>query len=315
MLLPALLVLASTPAFAVPTIELEERGPGKLPAEGINLVDCEAAERWLFKYTCAACGQVAVWVGDNCETAENRSGAAPTCAEIVPAHAPIPTDSFEIFAPEVVSPLDPTCPPADTTTSVFVLDLLDASDDASSAIEYPILVDTDPPPAPTEVEAEGGEGNVTVSWTADAGEAADRDGFQVLCFPEPSDDAPEPPDGTDTDGGCGYGALAADAPSSTDLFCGGRQGASARSVRIGNLSNGVPYEVAVIAYDNFENPSRLSNVACDEPQPVEDFYEAYRRAGGKAGGGLCTAAPGAPSRPATLFALLACAAALWRRGR
>jgi MYXO-CTERM domain-containing protein len=91
-----------------------------------------------------------------------------------------------------------------------------------------------------------------------------------------------------------------------DLFCGGRQGATARSVRIGSLSNSVEYQVAVIAYDDFDNPSVLSNVDCETPQPVVDFYEAYRRAGGRAGGGLCAVAPGAAGPgplPAALLAL------------
>jgi hypothetical protein len=50
----------------------------------------------------------------------------------------------------------------------------------------------------------------------------------------------------------------------------------------------VHYSVAVAGVDHFKNPGDLSDVACEAPQLVRDFYEAYRLAGGQGGGGFCS---------------------------
>jgi hypothetical protein len=53
------------------------------------------------------------------------------------------------------------------------------------------------------------------------------------------------------------------------------------------LQNGVSYAVAVATVDKLENHGKLSNVVCKVPVVVEDFFEIYRAAGGKGGGGFC----------------------------
>lgn len=90
--------------------------------------------------------------------------------------------------------------------------------------------------------------------------------------------------------------------------------------------NGVPlvndqtYVVAVAAYDQSRNIGKLSELACETPRPVDDFYELYRRAGGQAGGGYCSVSGvlGRPDAAAILAALLGCSAgalALRRKAR
>lgn len=50
----------------------------------------------------------------------------------------------------------------------------------------------------------------------------------------------------------------------------------------------------VAGTDTLGNPGVLSNVVCAVPKPVTDFFEAYRQAGGLAGGGFCQCSlPGA----------------------
>ena len=50
----------------------------------------------------------------------------------------------------------------------------------------------------------------------------------------------------------------------------------------------------VAGTDELENPGVLSNILCGVPEPVTDFFEAYRQAGGLAGGGFCQCSlPGA----------------------
>lgn len=61
------------------------------------------------------------------------------------------------------------------------------------------------------------------------------------------------------------------------------------------------YAVAVAGVDRVGNSGPLSSVACGSPQPVDDFFELYRRAGGKGGGGFC--AIGADPSRAGLAAL------------
>jgi hypothetical protein len=55
-----------------------------------------------------------------------------------------------------------------------------------------------------------------------------------------------------------------------------------------SLLNGTTYAVAVAAVDTAGNSGPLSAVACGTPQEVDDFFELYRRAGGKGGGGFCS---------------------------
>jgi hypothetical protein len=74
------------------------------------------------------------------------------------------------------------------------------------------------------------------------------------------------------------------------------------------LDNGVAYAVAVASEDDVGNVGVLSELACGTPKEVTGFYEAYRAAGGEAGGGFCTFGParrGAiPLAVATLLGLL-----------
>jgi hypothetical protein len=53
------------------------------------------------------------------------------------------------------------------------------------------------------------------------------------------------------------------------------------------LQNGVSYQVAVAGVDIFDNVGPLSMVDCDIPAEVDTFYEQYKQAGGKGGGGFC----------------------------
>jgi hypothetical protein len=53
------------------------------------------------------------------------------------------------------------------------------------------------------------------------------------------------------------------------------------------LQNGLNYAVAVATVDTLGNVGPLSEIECGTPRPVTDFFEAYRDAGGDAGGGFC----------------------------
>jgi hypothetical protein len=63
----------------------------------------------------------------------------------------------------------------------------------------------------------------------------------------------------------------------------------------GPLINGHQYAIAVAAYDDDGNVGLVSNLFCQTPEPVIDFWDRYEADGGKAGGGFCALeGPGIP---------------------
>jgi hypothetical protein len=54
------------------------------------------------------------------------------------------------------------------------------------------------------------------------------------------------------------------------------------------LKNFVRYACGVAALDESSNVGVLSELRCETPIEVTDYFEAYRRAGGTAGGGYCS---------------------------
>lgn len=75
------------------------------------------------------------------------------------------------------------------------------------------------------------------------------------------------------------------------------------------LTNGTRYAVAVAATDAYGNVGPLSSVICETPEETNDFWNAYRAAGGQAGGGFCaTSGPGAPTGSLAALGLVVAAA-------
>lgn len=69
--------------------------------------------------------------------------------------------------------------------------------------------------------------------------------------------------------------------------CGTVTGQLATQGEAEGLVNGVTYAVGVAAVDDVDNAGPLSEIVCGTPQVVDDFFELYRRSGGKGGGGFC----------------------------
>jgi hypothetical protein len=103
-------------------------------------------------------------------------------------------------------------------------------------------------------------------------------------------------------------------PPSNAIDCGsvGAQGASGGETSP-VLTNGNEYVVAIATEDNVNNIGVLSELACNVPKDVTGFYEAYREAGGEAGGGYCSFAPARGGAAALGATLLVAACALLRR--
>ena len=71
------------------------------------------------------------------------------------------------------------------------------------------------------------------------------------------------------------------------LECGSGSSNIATDGTASDLLNGVAYQVAVAGVDIFGNEGPLSIVDCATPAEVDTFYEQYKQAGGKGGGGFC----------------------------
>jgi hypothetical protein len=107
-------------------------------------------------------------------------------------------------------------------------------------------------------------------------------------------------------------------PRSLARYVCGSAGASDRSATLDHLANDLQYVVAVAALDDSGNVGTLSDQVCETPVEITDFFELYRQAGGKAGGGICSIArpgtyAGASVPIASVAALFAVAALRVRR--
>jgi MYXO-CTERM domain-containing protein len=123
-------------------------------------------------------------------------------------------------------------------------------------------------------------------------------------------------------GGCGTILVEGKTLSPEEMeqySCGGTTGGRSTRATVTGLTNFTKYAIAVVASDLVENVGALSQVQCAVPQPVNGFDEAYRNAGGTAGGAsfcsisrLSTAAT-AKLGPGVALLLALLALFSWRR--
>ncbi|MEZ4373043.1 MAG: hypothetical protein R3B07_19630 [Polyangiaceae bacterium] len=119
--------------------------------------------------------------------------------------------------------------------------------------------------------------------------------------------------GTASGSDCTASALIPGEIPPSDYECGSTGTNNATSGTVKGLLNGTKYTIGVAAVDNLGNVGTLSELACDTPEPVDDFYEVYRRAGGKGGNGYCSI--NQSSAPGMLGLVLAAMGALVLRRR
>ncbi len=116
-------------------------------------------------------------------------------------------------------------------------------------------------------------------------------------------------------GACDFGVLVPGTIPDDAYQCGEGETILATEGLATGLADGTTFAVGVSGVDLLGNPGPLSDVVCGTPQPVTTFFEAYREAGGTAGGGFC--AFSRARTPASFGALFAAATLLGarRRGR
>ncbi len=82
--------------------------------------------------------------------------------------------------------------------------------------------------------------------------------------------------------------VAGERPGKGAWACGSQSSGTATSGSTKKLQNNQAYAVAVASVDDLGNVSVLSAPACETPQELTDFYEAYSAASGRGGGGFCS---------------------------
>lgn len=147
----------------------------------------------------------------------------------------------------------------------YVCARLDPNDSQPNPLDsFAVTFDTVAPGPPSTVTAQGGDGNVQVSWSyGDTSEPQDLGGFRVA-----------------------FRVSGSTTPSYT-----GELGEAVFDTRIDGLTDGTQYEVWVEAKDDFGNWGEASAIATATPVPSDDFWTHYQKSDGEAMG--CSSAGGA----------------------
>ena len=109
--------------------------------------------------------------------------------------------------------------------------------------------------------------------------------------------------------------VAGERPPPEAKFCGEQSGKTAARGTVEGLTNDRVYTVGVVAQDIVGNQGELSNLLCQYPKEVTDFYEAYTDAGGNGGGGFCSLGHRRGATPWSAMVLLGLALRWARRRR
>lgn len=94
--------------------------------------------------------------------------------------------------------------------------------------------------------------------------------------------------------------------------------AAQQQTTLKELINGTTYAIAIASLDGVNNIGPLSQIRCGTPLRTNDFFDAYKNAGGQAGDGCGLCSVGGDSRPSFLALVgpaLALAALAGRRSR
>jgi hypothetical protein len=324
----------------VVTRTIADRPSNQFPLE-ISYSDCIAGDAYEFTVSTSNFSgfQLEVWgsSGTNCNDYAQRRGASPQCwpvldgVTLTATSSTLTINSRDIIAqrkggdigaePGTIDDCNKqTGTGLPSAFSLFFM-FVNASGEipaGSTPATYTSKWDLLGPPAPTEVSAGSGENELVVNFKAPTSGAPA--GYRFYCDPPPAGRAVDAGAGTDAgdgDGGtaeCGSGLLVSGAIPNNDLQCGSASGIATNKGEAKGLENSVVHAVAVAAYDGIGNVGPLSTIACGTPLPVTDFFEAYRGAGGKAGGGYCSIGA-TPWRGSVAIVVGAAAAWLIRRRR
>ncbi len=241
------------------------------------------------------------YIGNDCS---NTAVALTECSEIGSLNINSFQDQTQYIPVPVNHLVDPGAGICKAQASSSTFYIFSDLENRTVAFDEAVAYDTKVPAAPTGVKAVGGEGSLNVSWDAGSVTEDGIEYFNVLCSQDgapasiASEDKSDWIDSEDvcdkvltlnaTEEGesCPAGALVAGGRPHKCYVCASVS-KTATSVRISGLENGQVYSVAVVAVDDYSNPSMLSEVIDATPVPTTDFAEHYRESGGLANGDYC----------------------------
>jgi hypothetical protein len=331
-------LLLSTSAFGQSSVTLNQGRDGvnrdheveNLNLDQINRENCLDNEQITFQLKVngspGSSYRLGAWTGTGCDTATNRVGPSATCRRIGEDMVYQVNSPLKLTVQQIVEGVNQTgsastgeggtgsgndgvCEGSSSPVG-FTLHflLVNSNGETPSGYTFPkweAEFDLEGPEAPRNVRAGIGENRLIISWSIpDDTTTAEMDGYYFFCDPPPGTGTPVEDGGTPS---CGL-------PSATAAnACGRALGGAVTSGETSALLNGVSYAVAVAGRDTFFNYGELSDPACEQPEPVTGFFEAYRDAGGKGGGGFCSIGAGRSPAFGGLGALALLGLALRRR--
>ncbi len=158
------------------------------------------------------------------------------------------------------------------------------------------------PTAPTGVTAQTADSGLLVSWTAPS-TTSTLAGYQVLCSPGPGSPAAAEYDNCAADSSSGGTGPFATLDAS--LVCSGLVSVGTNSARVGGLTNGTAYQVAVVSIGSDGTASAASNAATSTPAPTLGFEEIYKQDGGTGAAGCAVAGGPSPAGAGGLVLVVA----------
>lgn len=257
-----------------------------------------------------------LWAGDGCSDDTKRTDDSTTCVHVKDGEVKAGTTSISVRAQDLVKKpgsgltdaTDAVCDEGtedgQVTRTLYFLVVSGGAKKYEGTPAWVFKYDTRAPEPPTAITAGAGEEALVVGLKSPDDDNIER--YRFYCTPTDS--------GTVED--CSAAALVPGEDPVEKYACGSMNAKGVSTFTTdSSLGNGVPYAVAVASEDDVGNVGKLSEIACGIPKEVTGFYEAYRAAGGEAGGGFCTFAPARRGAAALTVALLLGFAAFARRRR
>ncbi len=304
-------------------------GRDNRPYNELNRQDCIADANLTFPILVTDTGSILeIWVGTGCETKEGREKTEPECWKVLSEEAKISTPQPYVVSVRSivkrgavengVAVEAEVCDQASTSAGAQPINVyfVSMSTDRTQLgfASWPLEYDLAAPAPPTDLRAGPGEAALVVSFEG-AG-TTDGDGYVAYCEPSAVDPAGAAGTSAVGSGSCSSSSLVPGERAPDGLKDCGQSEQLAPSIRAEGLVNGQGYTVALASKDKFGNVGALSELVCGTPADVTGFFEAYRQAGGQAGGGFCGFSP--PARRGNALAVgwaLALGAAAWLRRR
>lgn len=282
------------------SIKRPERESTKRDLYSINYDDCVDNDLIQVPIQLQYMNLTLAWWGGtgNCSDDTQRALSNSTACWEIDSDDPAGYTEIEVSVKELMAGLgsDDLCETAGSGTVHLFIMLLDGQNQKAS-LQETFSYDFSGPDPPTNVKLGIGDERLFPEWDGSTG--SDLTGYRIYC--EPIADADD----------CTAPNLHPGARPPENLNCGSSRSDTADSGQATGLSNGQRYAIGVAAVDDDENVGTLSDLVCGTPEPVTGYFEAYRDAGGQAGGGFCAFGRRGPTGWLWVFA--AASLGLWRR--